>query len=131
MLQKEVFQWTEDTDKAYNDLKNILVSPQVLMPYDPSLPLVLAIDASKVGSGAVLSHQLNDGTERPIAYASRTMTITEQKYPQINKEALAIVWAVQKFFHYVYDMRDIFFGYRPQTVDTNIASRKVITSFVH
>lgn len=72
------------------------------MPYDPSLPLILATDASKTGLGAVLSHQLKDGRERPIAYASRTMSSTEQRYPQIDKEALAIVWAVQKFFFYLY-----------------------------
>lgn len=71
------------------------------MSYDPSLPLLLATDASKIGLGAVLSHRLGNGQERPIAYASRMMTTTEQKYPQIDKEALAIVWA-QKFFHYLY-----------------------------
>lgn len=75
------------------------------MPYDPNLPLVLATDASKTGLGAVLSHRLVNGQERPIAYASRTMSPTEQRYPQIDKEALAIVWAVQKFFKYLYARR--------------------------
>ena len=72
------------------------------MPYDPELPLLLATDASPTVLGAVLSHRLSDGKERPIAYASRTMSKTEQKYPQIDKEALAIIWAIQKFFHYLY-----------------------------
>lgn len=72
------------------------------MPYDPSLPLLLATDASKTGIGAVLSHKLPNGAERPIAYASRTLSPTEQKYRTIDKEALAIVWAVQNFFTYVY-----------------------------
>lgn len=102
MLLTDPFKWTPESDKAYQDLKQALVSPQVLMQYDPALPLVLATDASKTGLGAVLSHQLSNGTERPIAYASCTMSSTEQRYPQIDKEALAIVWAVKKFFHYLY-----------------------------
>ncbi|XP_037808343.1 uncharacterized protein K02A2.6-like [Lucilia sericata] len=102
MLKGEEFKWLEEANKSYEDIKNILVSPQVLMPYDPSLPLLLATDASKTGLGAVLSHRLSNGQERPIAYASHTMTLTEQRYPQIDKEALAIVWAVKKFFLYLY-----------------------------
>ncbi|XP_062539247.1 uncharacterized protein K02A2.6-like [Armigeres subalbatus] len=102
MLNSETFEWTSEAVKAYTDLKQILISPQVLMQYDPALPLVLATDASKTGLGAVLSHRLQNGTERPIAYASCTMSKTEQQYPQIDKEALAIVWAVKKFFHYLY-----------------------------
>ncbi|XP_024872568.1 uncharacterized protein K02A2.6-like, partial [Temnothorax curvispinosus] len=102
MLHQVPFKWTPAAEEAYQDIKEALISPQVLMPYDPSFPLLLATDASKTGLGAVLSHRLSNGQERPIAYASRTMTTTEQKYPQIDKEALAIVWAVQKFFHYLY-----------------------------
>lgn len=102
MLLGDAFKWTSEADKAYRDLKNVLVSPQVLIQYDPALPLILATDASKTGLGAVLSHRLSNGMERPIAYASSTMSTTEQRYPQIDKEALAIVWAVKKFFHYLY-----------------------------
>ncbi|XP_011883987.1 PREDICTED: uncharacterized protein K02A2.6-like [Vollenhovia emeryi] len=102
MLLSKLFKWTSVAEKAFEDIKNILISPQVLMPYDPKRPLLLATDASKTGLGAVLSHRLSNGQERPIAYASRTMSATEQRYPQIDKEALAIVWAVQKFFYYLY-----------------------------
>ncbi|XP_055633675.1 uncharacterized protein K02A2.6-like [Toxorhynchites rutilus septentrionalis] len=102
MLLADTFKWTPEADMAYQDLKQVLISPQVLMQYDPALPLILATDASKTGLGAVLSHRLINGTERPIAYASCIMSNTEQKYPQIDKEALAIVWAVKKFFHYLY-----------------------------
>jgi len=94
--------WSSAADKAFHDIREALISQQVLMPYDPKLPLLLATDASKTGLGAVLSHRLSNGLERPIAYASRTMTPTEQRYSQIDKKALAIVWAVQKFFHYLY-----------------------------
>ncbi|XP_058448767.1 uncharacterized protein K02A2.6-like [Malaya genurostris] len=102
LLMAESFEWSTEAKRAYKDLKEALISPQVLMQYDPSLPLVLATDASKTGLGAVLSHRLSNSTERPIAYASTTLSSTEQRYPQIDKEALAIVWAVKKFFHYLY-----------------------------
>lgn len=102
ILNTHPFQWTISAELAYTDIRDALISSHVLMPYDPQLPLILATDASKTGLGAVLSHRLTNGPERPIAYASRTMTPTEQRYPQIDKEALAIVWAIKKFFHYVY-----------------------------
>ncbi|XP_061396205.1 uncharacterized protein K02A2.6-like [Musca vetustissima] len=102
MLLQQEFKWTKDASEAYEQIKNALISPQVLTPYDPSLPLILATDASKTGLGAVMSHRFPNGLERPIAYASRTLTSTELKYPQIDKEALAIVWAVKKFFKYLY-----------------------------
>lgn len=102
ILLTKPFAWTPAAEATYTEIKRILISLQILMPYDPTLPLLLATDASQTGLGAVLSHQLSDGNERPIAYASRTLTVTEQRYPQIDKEALTIVWAVRKFFYYLY-----------------------------
>ncbi|XP_011860169.1 PREDICTED: uncharacterized protein K02A2.6-like [Vollenhovia emeryi] len=101
MLLDESFVWTRNAEIAYREIKNILISPQVLIPYDPSLPLLLAIDASKTGLGAVLSHRLSNREERPIAYASRTMSSTEQRYPQIDKEALAIVCRMANYADYL------------------------------
>ena len=82
--------WTEQCETAFYNVKEMITSEQVLTHYDPSLPLRLACDASPVGIGAGLSHMMNDGTERPIAFTSRTLTKTEQGYAQIDKEALAI-----------------------------------------
>lgn len=86
MLVNKPFKWTSAAKKAYDAIKSILILPQVLMLYDPARPLLLATNASKTRLSAVLSHKLNNGQERPIAYASRTLSTTEQGYPQIDKE---------------------------------------------
>lgn len=68
-------------------------SEQVLCHYGARLPLALhnvACDASPYGNGSVLSHVMEDNSERPIAFASRSLTKAEQGYSQIDKEALAL-----------------------------------------
>ena len=59
-------------------LKEELVSAKVFVHYNPKLPVKLDCDASSTGIGVVLSHQMLDGTERPIAFASRSLTKAEQ-----------------------------------------------------
>ena len=73
----------------------------MLVHYDPKLPLRLACDASAYGLGAVLSHVMPDGGERPIAYASKTLSEREAKYAQVEKEAYALKFGVSKFHQYL------------------------------
>ena len=64
--------WSDVQEKAFQESKKLLTSSSVLMHFDPSLPIVLACDASQYGVGAVLAHKMPDGSERPVGYVSRT-----------------------------------------------------------
>ena len=70
--------------------------------YDPSLSLCLAGDASAYGIGVVISQMFPNGDERPIAYASRTLSSSEKNYAQLEREALSLIYGVQKFHQYLY-----------------------------
>ena len=92
--------WSEHQEKAFERLKTEISSSPTLKYYDPQLETMLSVDASKYGLGAVLL-QKNE-TWAPVAYASRSLTKTEQNYAQIEKETLAIVFGTQRFHDYVY-----------------------------
>ena len=66
----------------------------MLAHYDQGLPLKLDCDASAYGVGAVLSHTFPDGSVRPIAYASRTLSAAEKNYAQIEREGLSLVFGI-------------------------------------
>ena len=63
---------------------------------------MVACDASPVGLGAVLAHKMPSWEEKPIAYASRTLSNSERNYSQIDKESLAIIFAVKHFDFFLY-----------------------------
>ena len=103
LLRKGVkWEWTKECEEAFQRSKSELMAGRVLVPYDEKRKLILACDASPYGVGAVISHVMDDGQERPIAFASRTLTKSERNYSQIEKEALAIVFGVRKFHKYLY-----------------------------
>ena len=98
--------------EAFERSKVPLATAPVLTHYDLKLPVMLACDASPYGIGAVISHQFADGSEKPIAYVSRTLTKTEVNYSQVEKEALSIIFGVTKLNDYLYE---IYVVYIPQT----------------
>ena len=93
--------WNDKQQVAFQRAKDALQSDALLTHYDPGKPLVLACDASDYGVGAILSHVVDGGKERPIAYISRTLSAAEKHYSQLEKEALAIIFAVKKFHRYL------------------------------
>ena len=92
--------WGPDQDRAFNQLKTELTTPHILTMYDPKAQTKISADASSFGLGAVLL-QAKGTSWHPVAYASRSMTSTERRYAQIEKEALAITWACEKFSSYI------------------------------
>ncbi|VDI28024.1 Hypothetical predicted protein [Mytilus galloprovincialis] len=89
LLEKDAkWDWNEECKVSFKRAKDLVTSEQVLCHYDPELPIRLACDASPFGLGVVLSHKMQDGTERPIAFASRSLNKAERNYSQIDKEAL-------------------------------------------
>ena len=97
-----VWRWGRPQRQAFDGAKELLSSPKLLVHYDATKELILTCDASPYGLGAVLAHRMEDGTERPIEYASRTLPPAERNYAQIDKEALAIMYGVKRFRKYLY-----------------------------
>ena len=91
-----------EQQEAFDKTKNQLQSSDLLVHYDPKKELVVSCDASPYSVGAVLSHVMEDGSERPVAYASRTLSTEERNYRHLDKEALAVVFAVKKFHQFLY-----------------------------
>ena len=77
-------------------MKDLLQSSRVPVHFNDKLPLILSCDASPYGVGAVLAHKMDNGDEKPVCFTSRTLTAAEQKYSQLDKEALTIVFGVKK-----------------------------------
>ena len=96
LLQKaRPWKWTEACVSAFVKSKKQLQDSPLLVHYDLKKSLRLACDASPYGVGAVLSHVMENGKEKPIAFASRTLTAREHSYSQIEKEASSIVLGVK------------------------------------
>ena len=84
-------------------MKAELTKPLVLALYDPLAPTKVCADASSYWLGAVLLQKKNSSW-RPVVYASRSMTETEQRYAQVEKEALVATWACERFSLYILGM---------------------------
>ena len=118
LLKKDKkWKWSKECGECFRIAKEKLVSPNLLVHFDPALPVKVAGDASAYGVGAVMSHVMPDNTERPIAFASRTLSSSERNYSQVEKEALALVFAVKRFHTYLFGRKFILVtDHKPLTI---------------
>jgi len=93
--------WGPQQDAAFQVLKERLCMKPILHLPDPERPFILRTDASDTAVGAVLLQEYDDGVF-PVAYASRKLSRAERNYAVVERECLAIVWAVSKFYRYLY-----------------------------
>lgn len=102
LTKKDVeFLWSQDCEESFNKSKKLVTSESVLELYDPDKQIIVASDASPIGLGAIMSHEIN-GRDRPVLFASSSLSKAQQGYSQIHREALAIIFAVSKFHDYIY-----------------------------
>ena len=115
LLRKDIcWKWGTEQQEAFDKAKNRLQSSDVPVHYDPEKELMVSCDASPYGIGAVLAHVMKDGSEKPVAYASRTLSTAERNYGHLDKEALAVVFAVKKFRQFLFGRHfKIFTDHKP------------------
>ena len=102
---KNEWMWSDSQQNAFSQIKQELSNAPVLALYNPTSDTVVSADASSYGVGAVLMQKQLDHQWKPVAYASRSLTPTEEKYAQIEKEALGITWACERFSGYLVGMQ--------------------------
>ena len=96
--------WTPDCASALQEIQDILSRKPVLLLPRLDLPFVLQTDASSTGLGAVLLQEFEDSLH-PVCFASRKLLDREKRYSTIERECLAIVWAVHKFVRFLWGVR--------------------------
>ena len=94
--------WNEDCENSFCELKKALSKEPVLHLPDYSKTFFVQTDASDKAIAGILSQRTDNGKEYPIAYRSRKLSIREQYWPTVEKECLAIVWAISQFEYYIW-----------------------------
>ena len=123
------FKWSKEANKSWQGIINALRNAPILVPYDPKKEVVLTTDASQRGLGAVLSQN-----GRPVAFASKKLSPTQEKYSVLEKESMAFFWAVTEKFSLYLKGRDFIWQtdhqpleklFHPDTPLSKIASARV------
>ena len=103
LLAKDAkFKWAREHQTALEAIKEILCGPLALSHYDPRQTLIVAADASQSAIGGVLLQRYADGNERAVFHTSKSLTKAQRNHSQIEKEAFALVTAVERFKKFVW-----------------------------
>ena len=101
LSKQNQWSWDDPQRETYAHIKEALTKSPVLAPFDPGLMTIVSADTSSYRMGAVLLQKQKSGENRAVAYISRAMTPTEQRYAQIEKEGLALTWACERLEDYL------------------------------
>jgi transposase InsO family protein len=102
LVKSNQWSWEEPQETSFTKIKQALTTSPVLAHFNPNYETILSADSSSYGLGAVLLQQQPMEEEyRPVAYISRSLTPTETRYAQIEKEALAFTWACERLSHFL------------------------------
>ena len=128
------FTWSASTREAFNTLKSEVAANVILNKIDGEAKLIVEVDASPVGVGAVLLQQHKNKSVSTISFASRKLNSCEQKYAQIDREGLSVVFALNKFAKFLLgrkfvlrtDHRPLIYIFNPDKPITQIANARLI-----
>ena len=95
------FKWTDSCQHSFEKLKNVLTSEQVMAHPDPTRPHMLYMDACDVAIGAILTQKNDEGKLRVVQYISHSLPVVQRRWATIEKEAYAVVYALQKLRPYL------------------------------
>jgi len=129
LTRKELkFEWGQEQENSFNHLKKCLSEKPVLAMFDVRKEIKLICDASPYAIAAVIEQE-----GRPVIYVSKTLSVAERNYAQIEREALAIVWAVKRLHKYLVgnkfvlltDNQPVSFIFKPQKAIPSIAAARI------
>ncbi|KAE8740292.1 hypothetical protein FOCC_FOCC014192 [Frankliniella occidentalis] len=101
LCDDQEWEWTEECKESFDNSKLLLKKHKILTHFNPDHKLIVQTDASPVGVSGVLAHRIGK-KELPVMFASATLTPTQAKYSQLEREALAVISAIKKFHKYLY-----------------------------
>ena len=100
-IHRTPFQWTDTEEKAYGALKVMLSQAPVVQPPDWAQPFHVFVDASDIAIGSTLMQLTMPNWYRPVYYSSRKLSTVERNYSATEREALRMIYSINKFKHYL------------------------------
>lgn len=108
LIKNKQFIWKESQQQSFQAIKDEIAKGKFLTHFSQEKDLKLCTDACDIGIAAVLCHEDDKGL-LPIVFKSRTLSDAEKKYPILHKELLAVVYAVEKFYKYIYGRKIVLY----------------------